>query len=77
MNQEIISFLKTALECSVLIDPLEPGLTYDEIVEAGRRAGYQEGKINDAVRFVTTHSFGVRKLLMRKTHRPGRGLWTN
>ena len=47
MNQEIISFLKTALECSVLIDPLEPGLTYDEIVEAGRRAGFQEGEINE------------------------------
>jgi len=55
MNQEIISFLKTALECSVLIDPLEPGLTSDEIVEAGRRAGYQEGEINDTMRFVTTN----------------------
>ena len=68
MNQEIISFLKTALECSVLIDPLEAGLTYHEIVEAGRRAGYQEGEINDAMRFVTTQYFGVTKLLPDDNH---------
>ena len=48
MNNEIISFLKTALECSVLIDPVNPGLTYEELSEIGKRAGYRDGEINDA-----------------------------
>ena len=63
MNQEIISFLKTALECSVLVDPLDPGLTFQELSEIGKRAGYQDGEINDALPHVTTAFFGVRKLL--------------
>jgi hypothetical protein len=58
MNQEIVSFLKTALECSVLVEPLDPGLTFDELIEIGNRAGYQNGEINDAMGFVTTQYFG-------------------
>jgi hypothetical protein len=63
MNQEIISFLKAALECSVFVAPLEPGLTYDELIEVGKRAGYQQGEIGDALRFVTTQYFGAKRLL--------------
>jgi hypothetical protein len=63
MNQEIVTFLKAALECSVYVDPLEPGLTYDELVEAGKRVGYQHGEIGDNVRFATTQYFGNKKLL--------------
>ena len=63
MNQEIISFLKTALECSVLIDPLDPGLTFQELSEIGKRAGYQDGEINDALPHVGVAYFGIRKLL--------------
>jgi hypothetical protein len=48
MNQEIINLLKAALECSVYINPTEPGLSYDEILEVGKRAGYQPGEIADA-----------------------------
>ena len=40
MNQELIAFLKAALECSVYVAPLEPGLTYDELIEVGKGAGY-------------------------------------
>jgi hypothetical protein len=63
MNQEIIAFLKTALECSVLIDPLNPGLTFQELGEIGKRAGYLDGEINDAFPHVATAYFGKDKLL--------------
>jgi hypothetical protein len=51
MNQQVITFLKAALECSVFVSPLDPGLTGEEIGEIGRRAGYQDGEINDALRY--------------------------
>src|SRR5277367_3682969 len=63
MNREIIAFLKMALECSVLVDPLDPGLTFQELAEVGKRAGYQEGEINDSLPQVTTAYFGNAKLL--------------
>jgi hypothetical protein len=62
MNNEIVSFLKTALECSVLIEPLNPALTIQELSEIGKRAGYQDGEINDALPHVAKAYFGVRKL---------------
>jgi len=43
MNQEIITFLKAALECSVFLDPTDPGLSYEEILEVGKRVGWQPG----------------------------------
>jgi len=63
MNQEIISFLKAALECSVFVAPLESGLTYEELIEVGKRAGYQQGEIDDALRFMTTQDFSQNRLL--------------
>jgi hypothetical protein len=41
MNQEIISLLNAALECSIFLSPTEPGLSYEEILEVGERAGFQ------------------------------------
>lgn len=49
MNNEITNLLKAAVECSIFINPTDPGLTYDEILEVGKRAGYQAGEIADAV----------------------------
>ena len=63
MNQEIVSFLKAALECSVLVSPLDPGLTVAELLEIGKGAGYQNGEVNDALQFVTTAYLGAPKLL--------------
>lgn len=63
MNQELISFLKSAIECSVLIDPLSPGLTYQELREIGSRARYQDGEINDALRHVGVAFLGSRRLV--------------
>ena len=63
MNDEIITLLNTALECSVLVSPLDPGLTHQELVEVGRKAGYLNGEINDALVYVTTSHLGVSRLL--------------
>jgi hypothetical protein len=63
MNQEIISFLKAALECSVYAAPDDPGLTSEELFQVGDRAGYQQGEIGDALRFATTQTFGNKKIL--------------
>lgn len=49
--QKVKKCVAEALECSVFVNPREPGLTYDEIKEIGARAGFKEGEIGDA--FVT------------------------
>jgi hypothetical protein len=59
MNREIISLLKAALECSIYISPRDPGLTHQELLEIGERAGYLDGEINDSLRNVVTAYFGL------------------
>ena len=54
MNQEIVSLLKAALEASVYISPLDPGLTYQELTEVAKRTGYLDGEINDSLRYAGT-----------------------
>ena len=49
MNQEIIALINAAAECSVFINPTDPGLTYEEIKEVGSRLGFQAGEIGDAL----------------------------
>jgi hypothetical protein len=51
MNQEIISLLKAALECSIYLNPTDPGLSYEEILEVGKRLGFQAGEVGDAARY--------------------------
>jgi hypothetical protein len=63
MNQDLIVFLKTALECSVYVSPRDPGLMRDELFEIGRRAGYLDGEIGDALHHVTIAYFGESRLL--------------
>jgi hypothetical protein len=50
VNQELIAFLKSALECSIFVAPEDAGLTYEELTEVGKRAGYLQGEIGDALR---------------------------
>lgn len=68
INQEIISFIKAALECSVYICPLSPGLEYNELVQAAENAGFFEGEINDAIPQAVTLYWGAgnTKILPRK-----------
>lgn len=54
-QQQVVAFVRTALECSVYHAPTEPGLTHPELIEVGRRLGYQLGEINDALRHVNSY----------------------
>ncbi len=57
-QQAVVNFLQIALECSVYVAPTAPGLTRTELFEVGRRAGFQDGEIGDALPRITTESFG-------------------
>jgi hypothetical protein len=48
-QQKIINFLNAALECSVYVAPKQTGLTYQELFEIGKVAGYQDGELGDAI----------------------------
>ena len=58
IHQGIVAFLKAALECSVYICPLDPGLTYGELVQAAEDADFLEGEIKDGVRSSVTEYYG-------------------
>jgi hypothetical protein len=63
MNQEIVSLLTAALECSVYVSPRDPGLTHQELVEIAKRAGYLDGKINDALPHIGVGFFGPPRVM--------------
>ena len=58
MDLNLIELLKVAIECSVYVDPVDPGLSLDELVEVGKRLERQPGEIRDNTRFV---QFGFSK----------------
>ena len=62
-NHEVAKFLKAALECSVYLAPLEPGLSTEEIYEAAERVGFQSGEIGDALDAVASSYYGQPRLL--------------
>jgi hypothetical protein len=47
-NQDILNLLNAAIECSVFLSPTDPGLTYQELFEVGKRAEYLDGEVRDA-----------------------------
>ena len=57
--QQVVQFVQAALECSVYLAPKAPGLTYDEVTEAGKRSGFQAGEIGDALRQVAVQQAPV------------------
>ena len=57
-QQKIQSLFHAALECSFYVSPNDPGLTYDELAEVGRRTGLQPGEISDGISAVVTPTFG-------------------
>src|SRR5690242_1853807 len=63
MNRQIIELLNAALECSVFVSPLDPGLSYDELLEVGKRADFQPGEIRDALRHVGENQIGSKRLV--------------
>ena len=56
--QHVTQFFQAALESSFYLAPREPGLTYEELLEAGRQGGFQDGEIGDALLQVATQTFG-------------------
>lgn len=57
-HQAVTRFLKTALECSIYVQPTDPGLTYAELVDAAKRAEFHDGEIYDAIPYATRLGFG-------------------
>ena len=57
-SQDVIAFVRAALECSVYLAPLDPGLSYEDLLVVGKAAGYQEGEIDDAIHAAHLDSFG-------------------
>jgi hypothetical protein len=68
-NQEIASLLKAAIDCSVFISPTDPGLTYQELLEVGKRSGFLDGEVADAARHVGEHVIGSKRLMPDQTAR--------
>jgi hypothetical protein len=53
----VIEALKAAIEASVYVNPTDPGLTFAELIEVGKRAAFREGELNDALPHVGPQSF--------------------
>jgi hypothetical protein len=49
MALDLEKLVKAAVHCSVFVSPTSPGLTPMEVVEVGKRLGFKEGEINDAI----------------------------
>lgn len=75
MNERNVkSFITEALECSVVLNPRSPGLTFVELKQIGARLGFGEGEISDA--FVTSgvHTLGGGSKLLGPDQQT-RNLW--
>jgi hypothetical protein len=49
MDWNVIGFIQRVLFASLLEEPLDPGLTEDEILELGHRMGFAPGELRDAL----------------------------
>ena len=47
-EQQVISLMEAALECSVYLAPTDPGLTHEGLKEAATRLGLRPGEMDDA-----------------------------
>lgn len=64
--QHVAKLIQGALECSLVLAPREPGLTYQELVEVGRRCGLKDGEMNDVLYRATNYAAGSKRLLPDK-----------
>ena len=62
---QVVQFVQAALECSIYIAPKDFGLTYDEIMEVGKRIGFQAGEIGDALQQIGAQQVTVRQVRNR------------
>ncbi len=56
-RQEITKFLNAALECSIYLCPRDPGLSHEELIEIGKRVGYDAGEIFDTLPGVAAQAY--------------------
>lgn len=74
-KQQVEAILAAALECSFYIAPETPGLTHEELFEAGARLGLLQGEMHDTLHEVADVYMGMRpndKLLpARRGHLTG------
>ena len=61
--EAVAKLFQAALECSLFIAPREPGLSYEELREVGRRVGLKDGEINDVLHCATNYASDSRHLL--------------
>lgn len=61
--EHVAKLFQAALECSLVLAPREPGLTYQELIEVGRRLGLKTGEMNDVLTRATNYHEGSRRLL--------------
>jgi hypothetical protein len=64
--QHVAKLIQGALECSLVFAPREPGLTYQELLEVGRRCGLKDGEMNDVLVRANNYAEGSRRLLPDK-----------
>jgi hypothetical protein len=67
VSSQVADFVETALECSIYIAPDDPGLTYAEIEEAGRRPEFAGGEIRDALKNIVAVAARNKRLLCNKS----------
>ncbi|MGO9430192.1 hypothetical protein [Rhodoblastus sp.] len=63
MSNQLNSLLAAALECSVFVEPLDPGLAYEELREVAKRANFQAGEINDCLQVLDKAVSASRRLI--------------
>ncbi|HEU4407792.1 MAG TPA: hypothetical protein VFS43_21185 [Polyangiaceae bacterium] len=66
--KEVDDFIVSALEASILVSPRDHGLTREELMEAGQRAGFKVGELSDGiVRVWANRRLGQPKLRLEKS----------
>lgn len=66
--RKVVNFVRSAFECSVYLQPKDPGLTRDEVLEAGRRADLMPGELGDALQQLQCFPTDTKKLLPHDRH---------
>lgn len=64
--QHVAKLFQGALECALVLSPREPGLTYQELTEVGRRLGLKDGEMNDVLTRASNYDGNSRRLLPEK-----------
>jgi hypothetical protein len=73
-KQEVLALVKAMLECSVYLEPTDPGLTRDELFEIGARLNLAPGEVGDVLPMAAAQMYFGDKRIMPNA--AGMGLWS-